>query len=48
MLHHLTDTPPHLDRPAPLLGEHTEELLGELLGLTTQEIAGLRERGVLV
>lgn len=47
VLHHLFDTPPHLDRPAPLLGEHTEELLSELLGLTTQEIADLRERGVL-
>ncbi|WP_434740576.1 CoA transferase [Micromonospora sp. SH-82] len=48
VLHHLTDTPPRLDRPAPLLGEHTEELLGEMLGLTTQEITDLRERGVLV
>lgn len=47
VVHHLAATPPRLDRPAPLLGEHTDEVLGELLGLTSQEIAGLRDRGVL-
>ena len=48
VLHHLADTPPHLDRPAPLLGENTEELLSELLGTTTQgRSQDLREQGVL-
>jgi crotonobetainyl-CoA:carnitine CoA-transferase CaiB-like acyl-CoA transferase len=46
-VHHLADTPPRLDRPAPLLGQHTDELLTELLGLTPAEIADLREQGVL-
>ena len=47
VVHHLTDTPPCLRRPAPLLGEHTDELLVELLGLDPDEIARLREGGVL-
>jgi crotonobetainyl-CoA:carnitine CoA-transferase CaiB-like acyl-CoA transferase len=47
VVHHLADTPPRLDRPAPLLGQHTDELLTELLGLTPAEIEGLREQGVL-
>jgi crotonobetainyl-CoA:carnitine CoA-transferase CaiB-like acyl-CoA transferase len=46
-VHHLTDTPPRLRRPAPLLGEHTDELLSELLGLGPDDIARLREQGVL-
>lgn len=46
-VHHLTGTPPRLDRPAPLLGEHTDELLTELLGTTPDEIADLHDRGVL-
>jgi crotonobetainyl-CoA:carnitine CoA-transferase CaiB-like acyl-CoA transferase len=33
-------TPPSIRRPAPLLGEHTEEVLAEL-GLSTAEIARL-------
>src|ERR1035437_10120260 len=31
----------------PVLGEHTEQVLGELLGLTPSEIASLRGRGVV-
>jgi formyl-CoA transferase len=33
--------------PPPLAGEHTAEVLGEVLGLTTDEIAELRARGVV-
>jgi formyl-CoA transferase len=38
----------HFDiaRPAPALGEHTDEVLGEF-GLTPDDIAGLRARGVV-
>lgn len=34
-------------RPAPLFGEHNEELLTELLGMTADEVAALEERGVI-
>jgi crotonobetainyl-CoA:carnitine CoA-transferase CaiB-like acyl-CoA transferase len=32
---------------APSLGEHTQELLGELLGMTAREVDRLRETGVV-
>jgi 2-methylfumaryl-CoA isomerase len=34
-------------RRAPLLGEHTEEILGEVLGLSDTEIGRLSDRGVV-
>jgi 2-methylfumaryl-CoA isomerase len=34
-------------RRAPLLGEHTEEILADLLKLTPAEIGGLHDRGVV-
>ena len=34
-------------RPAPLLGEHTDEVLGGLLGYNPDEIAALRTEGVI-
>jgi crotonobetainyl-CoA:carnitine CoA-transferase CaiB-like acyl-CoA transferase len=34
-------------RPAPTLGEHTAEVLSELLGLSHNEIAGLRTDGII-
>lgn len=33
--------------PPPLLGEHSEQVLGELLGYSAEQIAGLRARGVI-
>lgn len=44
---HLGETPGGLWAPAPLLGQHTDELLGELLGLTPDELTALRDEGVL-
>jgi formyl-CoA transferase len=38
-------TPATLRRGAPRLGEHTDQILGEL-GLSAQEIDRLRRRGV--
>ncbi len=43
----LSETPVHFDSPAPLLGQHTGEILEEFLGLSLDEIAGLREENVL-
>jgi formyl-CoA transferase len=33
--------------PAPLLGEHNEEVLGDLLGYSAEQVAALREDRVL-
>lgn len=43
----LHDTLGALRTPAPLLGQHTDELLTDLLGLTTDELAVLHEEGIL-
>ncbi|MEE9911579.1 MAG: CoA transferase [Deltaproteobacteria bacterium] len=40
-------TPGEVHAPAPLLGQHTEEVLSGFLGLTKQQIDGLRERKVI-
>jgi formyl-CoA transferase len=42
----LSRTPPVLDRPTPRLGQHTEEILGEL-GYAAAAIADLRRRKVV-
>ncbi len=42
-----SDTPLEYHAPPPLLGEHTDDVLGELLGLDAGEIARLREGGVI-
>jgi crotonobetainyl-CoA:carnitine CoA-transferase CaiB-like acyl-CoA transferase len=41
-----SDTPGSVRRPAPLLGEHTREVLGEL-GYTPQEIEALQREGAV-
>ncbi|MBL6077607.1 CoA transferase [Belnapia sp. T18] len=43
----LSATPPAYRSPPPVLGQHTEEVLGGLLGMPAAEIAALREKGVL-
>ncbi|MEC9483257.1 MAG: CaiB/BaiF CoA-transferase family protein [Halomonas sp.] len=35
------------DMPPPTLGEHSDEVLGRLLGLDGEALAGLRQRGVI-
>lgn len=35
------------DRAAPMLGEHTDEVLRDLLGMTLEEIARTRKRGII-
>lgn len=43
----LEGSPPGYRRPPPLLGEHTDTVLGTLLGKSEDEIADLREAGVV-
>jgi crotonobetainyl-CoA:carnitine CoA-transferase CaiB-like acyl-CoA transferase len=43
----LHGTPGRAAAPPPLLGQHTEQVLRALVGLTRAEIAGLRQKGVL-
>jgi len=45
--YHFSDTPVDDTRPPPALGEHTDRVLGELAGLSTTEIAALREKKVV-
>lgn len=42
-----SETRGSLTEPAPLLGEHTAEVLGEALGLTAGEVEALRKEGVV-
>lgn len=43
----LSRTPPAIDQPAPQMGEHTDAVLASMLGLDDDEIAALREEGVI-
>jgi len=43
----LSETPGAVRTPAPMLGEHTGEVLKELLGLDDRQIHALREGGVI-
>ncbi|MFQ5971564.1 MAG: CaiB/BaiF CoA transferase family protein [Alphaproteobacteria bacterium] len=43
----MSATPVSYHRPPPVLGEHTEEVLRELLGMDEEELAGLRARELI-
>ena len=43
----LSETPAGIHRPPPLLGEHTEQVLAEVLGYSSEAIAGLRDKGAI-
>ncbi|KPL89399.1 CaiB/BaiF CoA transferase family protein [Ardenticatena maritima] len=43
----LSETPAEIGAPPPLLGEHSEAVLHDWLGLSAEEVARLREEGVV-
>jgi crotonobetainyl-CoA:carnitine CoA-transferase CaiB-like acyl-CoA transferase len=43
----LSETPPDYRLPPPLLGEHTEAILSERLGISAHRMAALRDKGVI-
>lgn len=43
----LSDSPGSIRRAAPVLGEHTEDVLGEWLGMTQSDVASLRDGGIV-
>jgi CoA:oxalate CoA-transferase len=44
---HLSETPGEVYAPAPLLGEHTGEILKNLLDYSDEAIAHLKDDGVI-
>jgi crotonobetainyl-CoA:carnitine CoA-transferase CaiB-like acyl-CoA transferase len=43
----LSGTPVRTDHPPPLLGQHTEQVLGDVLGWDAQRLAEMRAKGVI-
>lgn len=43
----LSATPVRTDLPPPLLGQHTETVLADWLGMSAQDVAALREKGAI-
>ena len=43
----LSDTPAEVRLPPPMLGQHTQEILVDLLGYSAEEVSSLRERQVV-
>ena len=43
----MSETPGAVRRPAPLVGEHTDSVLREMLGMNDEEIARLRKTGAI-
>jgi benzylsuccinate CoA-transferase BbsF subunit len=44
---HFSETDWKIERGGPCIGEHTEEVLTGLLGLSKDDVAQLREEGVV-
>lgn len=38
---------PSIRTPPPTLGQHTDEVLGEMLGMSREEVEGLKAEGVV-
>ncbi len=44
---HFSKTPGHIARPAPMLGQHNQEIYQDLLGFSKQDMVRLRSGGVV-
>ena len=44
---HFSDFSPQIERCGPLMGQHNDLVLGDLLGLSAEEIADLKQSGVV-
>lgn len=42
-----SDSKPSIRSPPPTLGQHTDEVLGDLLGMSSGEIQALKDNGVV-
>ncbi len=43
----LQRAPGRVQRPAPTLGQHNNQVLGDLLGLSAQELEDLEQQGII-
>jgi crotonobetainyl-CoA:carnitine CoA-transferase CaiB-like acyl-CoA transferase len=43
----MSETPASIRNDAPLLGQHTDEVLGGVLGLGAKELSALRAEGIV-
>ena len=43
----LSRTPIEYHAAPPVLGQHTQEVLGDVLGMAPEDVASLRDRGVV-
>jgi crotonobetainyl-CoA:carnitine CoA-transferase CaiB-like acyl-CoA transferase len=43
----MSKTPVRRDLPPPMLGQHTQEVLSEVLGWSTEQLGPLRGKGVI-
>ena len=44
---HMSKTPPSIRSDSPAIGQHTDEVLGQILGLGSSQISDLRAQGVI-
>jgi crotonobetainyl-CoA:carnitine CoA-transferase CaiB-like acyl-CoA transferase len=45
--YHFSKTPSRLERPAPLVGQHNEEIFCYRLGYTKEDLVKFKESGVI-
>jgi crotonobetainyl-CoA:carnitine CoA-transferase CaiB-like acyl-CoA transferase len=43
----MSKTPASIRADAPAIGQHTEEVLGSMLGLSAAQLSELREQGII-